>query len=96
MTFNRNNFSRDYIYKLKADLVEKGLMDASEKFTAHMYRKFFATLLAHKGVDDMTIKSTMGHKSIGTTQQIYFVDIEDMNQLNFNVSDDLVKEVQTR
>ena len=35
------------------------------------------------------------HKDISTTQQTYFVDIEDMNQLKFNVSDDLVKEVQT-
>jgi integrase len=91
--YDSDNFARDYIYKLKDDLVEKGLMDASYKFTSHMYRKFFATLLAHKGVDDMTIKNAMGHKEIGTTQQSYFVNIEDMNRIDFNVSDDLVKEV---
>jgi len=84
---NQRNFSRDYIYKLKADLVEQGLMDASEKFTAHMFRKFYATALTMNGVDDMAIKSSMGHKDISTTQKHYLVDIEDRNQINFNVSD---------
>jgi integrase len=93
--FNARNLARDFFYPLKAELVEEGLWDASEKLGPHKFRKFYASALKANEVDDMELKTNMGHKDISTTNKHYLLDIEDSDKRNFDVSDWL-KEVETR
>jgi integrase len=93
--YNPNNFRRDFFNKLRADLVEEGLWDSSEKLTPHKLRKFYATAQMKMGVDGVELKGNMGHKDIKTTHEHYILDIEDSEKTTVNVSD-WVKEMETK